>query len=268
MTETAQLADLVLPATTFLEHDDLYQGGGHTHAMIAPKVIAPLELARSNHEVLQGLAARLGAEHPGFAMSAWELIDWTLKASGYPDAKSLQEQRWIDRSVPFETAHFLDGFLTSDKKFHFAPNWREIGQEFAAMPRFPDHLDNIDKAVPERPFRLVTAPARQFLNTSFTETPGSRRREGRPRALIHPKDCRSIGLEDGGRVRLGNDKASVLVHVMEFDGLQPGVVVVEGIWPNGAFEEKLGINALISADAGLPNGGAVFHDTAVWMRAA
>jgi anaerobic selenocysteine-containing dehydrogenase len=268
MTETAALADLVLPATTFLEHDDLYQGGGHTHAMIAPKAIEPYRQSRSNHDVLQGLAERLGAEHPGFAMTAWELIDWTLKASGYPDATSLTAQRWIDRAIPFEAAHFLDGFPTADGRFHFAPDWRAIGESFAAMPRFPDHLDVIDRATAERPFRLVTAPARQFLNTSFTETPSSRRREGRPTALVHPKDCRSLGLADGARVRVGNDKASVVVHVKPFDGLQPGVVVIEGIWPNKAFEEKLGINALISADAGLPNGGAVFHDTAVWLKAA
>ncbi|MBI1779659.1 MAG: molybdopterin oxidoreductase family protein [Proteobacteria bacterium] len=268
MTETAKLADLVLPATTFLEHDDLYQGGGHTHAMVAPKVIEPYAEARSNHEVLQGLARRLGAEHPGFAMSAWEIIDWTLRQSGYPDAETVKEQRWIDRALPFETAHFLDGFPTPDKKFHFAPDWAAIGAEFKAMPPLPDHLDNIDKATAERPFRLVTAPARQFLNTSFTETPGSRKREGRPTALVHPEDCRRIGLKEGGKVRLGNDQASVVVHVRVFDGLQPGVVVVESIWPDDAFEEKLGINALISADAGLPDGGAVFHDTAVWLRTA
>jgi anaerobic selenocysteine-containing dehydrogenase len=262
------VADLVLPATTFLEHDDLYQGGGHTFAMIAPKVIEPFGQSRSNHEVLQVLARRLGAEHPGFAMSAWEIVDETLKASGYPDAETVRDRRWVDRALPFETAHFLDGFPTPDGRFRFAPDWRAIGPEFAAMPALPDHLDVIDKATPERPFRMVTAPARQFLNTSFTETPSARKREGQPTALIHPADCQALGLEAGGRVRVGNDKASVVVAVRPFDGLQPGVVVIEGIWPNAYFEEKLGINALISADAGLPNGGAVFHDTAVWLKAA
>jgi hypothetical protein len=58
------------------------------------------------------------------------------------------------------------------------------------------------------------------------------------------------------------------VHAKSFDGLQQGVVVVESIWPNGAFEEGVGINALVSAEPGAPNGGAVYHDTAVWLRPA
>jgi anaerobic selenocysteine-containing dehydrogenase len=67
---------------------------------------------------------------------------------------------------------------------------------------------------------------------------------------------------------MGNDRGEISVHAKLFDGLQPGVVVVESIWPNGAFEGGLGINALTAADAGPPNGGAVFHDTAVWLRTA
>ena len=103
------------------------------------------------------------------------------------------------------------------------------------------------------------------MNSSFTETPGSRAAEKRPSAKIHPDDCAALGLEDGGRVRLGNRRGSVVVHVEAFDGLQPGVVVVEGIWPNAAFEEGAGINTLVGADPGPPIGGAVFHDTAVWL---
>jgi len=57
------------------------------------------------------------------------------------------------------------------------------------------------------------------------------------------------------------------VPVEVFDGLQPGVAVVESIWPNSAFVEGRGINYLVSADPGAPNGGAVFHDTAVWIKA-
>src|SRR5215471_7054840 len=82
MTETARLADVVLPATTFLEHDDIYQGGGHQYILLGPKLIEPAGESRSNHDVICGLAQRVGAHHPGFAMSARELIDWTLQKSG------------------------------------------------------------------------------------------------------------------------------------------------------------------------------------------
>src|SRR4051812_20360930 len=82
LTETAQMADIVLPATMFMEHDDLYYGGGHQHISVGAKLIDPPGECRSNHEVLQGLGRRLDANHPGFEMSAWELIHAALKKSG------------------------------------------------------------------------------------------------------------------------------------------------------------------------------------------
>ncbi|MCK6449415.1 MAG: molybdopterin oxidoreductase family protein [Alphaproteobacteria bacterium] len=266
MTDTAAMADVVLPATTFLEHDDIYQAGGHTHLQVTRKVIEPVGEARSNHDVLCALAQRLGAQHPGFEMSAWEMIDRTLKASGLPDAETAHRMGWIDLSPDYRTAHFLDGFGYEDRRFHFAPDWKRWGLDHAKMPELPDHMATIDAADAEHPFRLVTAPARQFLNTSFTETPGSRAREVRPTAKIHPDDCAALGLIADSLVRIGNRRGSVVVHVEPFDGLQRGVVVVESIWPNGAFREGIGINVLVSADAAPPKGGAVFHDTAVWLK--
>ena len=118
------------------------------------------------------------------------------------------------------------------------------------------------------PFRLVTAPARRYLNTSFTASPSSIAKEGRPRAMIHPDICDKLGVKEGDRIRLGNDRGTVVVHVRPFDGLQKDVVVVEGVWPNKAFEEGVGINSLTSADRGSPAGGAVFHDTAIWLKTA
>jgi anaerobic selenocysteine-containing dehydrogenase len=124
----------------------------------------------------------------------------------------------------------------------------------------------IDDGDPDQPFRLVAAPSRSFLNTSFNNTPSSIAREGRPTALVHPQALAESGLGDGGRVRIGNQRGSVVVHARAFDGLQQRVVIVEGLWPNHAFEEGIGINLLTSADPGLPRGGAVFHDTSVWLR--
>jgi anaerobic selenocysteine-containing dehydrogenase len=266
MTETAQLADVILPATMFMEHDDLYQAGGHSHIQIGAKLIEPPGESRSNHMVLQGLAARLGAQHRGFEMSAMEIIDWTLRASGWPDAKTVLEQHWIDVAPPIAEAHFHNGFPQADKRFHFAPDWRAIGPGWARMPTLPDYMPTTDEATAERPFRMVTAPARQFLNTTFTETSTSREREGRPTVLLHPADATRLDIADGERVRLGNARGEVVLHARLFDGLQPGVLVAESVWPNAAFEGGIGINALTSDDPAPPMGGAVFHDTAVWLR--
>jgi anaerobic selenocysteine-containing dehydrogenase len=136
------------------------------------------------------------------------------------------------------------------------------------MPRLPDQWDIIDAATDDRPFRLVTSPARRFLNTSFTETPGSRAREKRPTALIHPDDADRLGVVDGGPVEIGNARGAVIVHARRFDGLLPGTVVVEGIWPSGDFAGGVGINTLVGDDPIPPYGGGAFHDTAVWIRRA
>ena len=268
MTETAAMADIVLPATTFLEHDDVYTASGHTHLQLARKVVEPYAEARSNHYVICELAKRLGAHHPGFGMTEWQIIEATLASSNLPGVAAFDGGRWLDLALPFESAHFLDGFATPDKKFHFRPNWRALGRYGDNLPEFVDHVAVTDEATPDRPYRLVAAPSRSFLNTSFNNTPSSVAREGRPTARLHPADLAELGAGEGDRVRLGNGQGSVVVHARAAEGQPRKSVIVEGIWPNRAFEEGIGINVLTSADPGRPNGGAVFHDTAVWVRRA
>jgi anaerobic selenocysteine-containing dehydrogenase len=267
LTETAQMADVVLPATMFLEHDDIYQASGHTRLQIARKIFEPYAECRTNHFVICELARRLGAPaHPGFEMTEWQLIDDLLKRSGWPDAATVDAAGGYDAMPDYRTAHHLDGFPTPSGKFQFKPDWSRQGRDHARMPKLPDHFAITDEIDEARPFRLVAAPARNYLNTSFTEMPTSKRREGRPTVLVHPEDAARLGIGTDERVRLGNERGSVVVHAELKDGQQPGVLVVESIWPNAAFEEGIGINALISAEAAPPGGGAVFHDTAVWLR--
>ncbi|MBM3566953.1 MAG: molybdopterin oxidoreductase family protein, partial [Alphaproteobacteria bacterium] len=268
MTETAAAADVVLPATTFVEHDDIYRAGGHTWLQIGRKIIEPHAESRSNHSVVCALANRLGARHPGFDMTEWELIDDMLRRSNLPSADEVYAKGGVDFMRPFEEMHFLNGFGWPDGKFRFSPDWSAIGPNVAGLPRFPDHHAIIEAADAEHPFKMVAAPARNFLNSSFAEMPGSRTREGRPTALMHPADLARVNVEDGGRVRLGNRRGSVVVHARGFGGLVPGVLVVEGIWPNAAFAEGLALNVLIGDDSPPPAGGAAFHDTAVWVRPA
>jgi anaerobic selenocysteine-containing dehydrogenase len=84
--------------------------------------------------------------------------------------------------------------------------------------------------------------------------------------LVHPDDLLALSIGEGDPVRLGNGRGEVVLWASARAGQQPGVLVVESIWPNEAFPGGIGINALISADPAPPNGGAVFHDTAVWLR--
>jgi anaerobic selenocysteine-containing dehydrogenase len=273
MTETAQMADVVLPATMFLEHDDVYQGGGHQYIQLGPKLIEPPGECRSNHEVICALAKRVGAQHPGFDMSARELIDWTLQHSGWGTLAELEGKRWIDCQPDFATAHYLEGFAWPDGKFRFKPHWQELAIRqwrqsgpVDTMPEFPDHWTAIEEADATHPFRLATSPARGFLNSTFTETPTSRSREGRPQVLVHPADAAALDFADGDEVVLGNTRGEVRLHARVFDGVRRGVLIAESIWPNAAYADGRGINTLTGADSIAPLGGAAFHDNRVWMR--
>src|SRR3984957_10866738 len=114
MTETAKMADVVLPATMFVEHDDIYTAGGSQYILLGPKLIEPRGECRSNHEVICGLGQRLGAEHPGFHLTPRELIDATLQKSGWGTLAELEAKRWIDCQPDFATAHYVDGFAYPD----------------------------------------------------------------------------------------------------------------------------------------------------------
>lgn len=260
MTATARFADIVLPATTFLEHADLYTSYGHTLLQAAKPVIAPVGEARSNHWVVAELARRLGAEHASFALDEWQMVDSILTASGLPGADELHAMRWLDCALSFEQSHFLDGFGHGGR-FRFAAVW---GRD--DMPSLPDYWEVIEAATEETPFRLITPPSRHFLNSTFGDTPTSRAQAGRPTMLVHDEDAAKLGIVEGSKVRLGNRRGSVVVHARPTDGIARGVVAVEGIWPNEDFVEGIGINRLVGSSPVLPAGGAAFHDVAVWIR--
>ena len=266
MTETAKYADIVLPATTFVEHDDLYIAGGHQHITFGPKLIEPIGESRSNHKVLLELSKRLGAEHKGFNMTEREIIDATLKSSNHGSLVDLEKNGWKDVQPDFNTSHFINGFGHKDKKFHFKPDWSEVGPDYHNMPEYPDYMNTTENTSKDFPFKLVTAPAHNYLNSSFTETSSSQKSEVKPKAKIHSNDIKKLGLQEDDLVVLGNNRGKVIINVEEFDGMQEGVIIVEGIWPNEAFVGKNGINTLVGSDPVPPNGGAAFHDTAVWIK--
>lgn len=275
MTETALYADIVLPATMFMEHDDLYQGGGHTHLMLGPKLVEPPGACRTNHEVIVALAERLGAEHPGFHMSPREHIDYALREAGKGSLEAIEKEGFIDTDPPFRRAHFLEGFGHRDGKFHFSPDWTKVPLKsdglmgpWQTMPRFPDHWAAIEAATPAFPFKLVTSPARQFLNSSFTETPGSMKREVAPSLMLHPEDAAALGVTEGEAVLVSNARGAVELGVKLFDGVRRGVVIAEGIFPNKTHRKGEGINVLTGSDPVAPRGGAAFHDNAVAIRKA
>jgi anaerobic selenocysteine-containing dehydrogenase len=275
MTATAEMADIVLPATMFLEHDDLYQGGGHQHISLGLALIPPPGECRSNHDVVCALAKRLGAEHPGFDMTAREVIDQTLQKSGWGTLAELDAKKWIDAQPDFDASHYVKGFAWPDGKYRFKPDWVNVptGRRFDwgnahTIPALPDYWDVNEKADAAHPFRLATSPSRGYLNSSFNETTSSRRTEGKPRAKIHPDDLSELGIADGARIAMGNARGAIVLQAEAFDGVKRGVVIVESIPPNSDFEGGEGLNTLTSAEPPAPYGGVAFHDNHVWIKNA
>lgn len=278
MTDTADIADIVLPATMFVEHDDIYRGGGQSHILLGPKLVEPPDDVRTNLFVIEELAKRLGVgDMPGFGLTERQHIDAILAPLGATHDDLLAD-KWLDRQPDFDTAHYLDGFAHPDGKFRFRPDWR--GQKgptrppesmglmgpVDTLPAFPDYWDSVEQTDPDHPYRLATPPARNYLNSSFAETKTSRDKEGRPELMIAPEDADREGIASGDVVTIGNGRGSIRLHAKVTDITNPGVLVAEGLWPNSAHLDGEGINTLTSAEAAAPYGGVGLHDNHVWLR--
>ncbi len=134
------------------------------------------------------------------------------------------------------------------------------------MPEFPDYVALVEEVDDDHPFRLATSPARNFLNSTFSETKTSQEKEGRPEVMISPVDAGSLGVESGDIVQLGNSRGELRLHARVTDEAKTGVLIAEGLWPNKAHLDGEGINILTGADSVAPFGGAAFHDNRVWLR--
>lgn len=275
MTETAQLADFVLPATMFLEHDDFYTRSGHSRIIYAKKLLNAPGEAKSNLFVINELAKRLNiVDKEYFSKNENEMIFATLKMLGDEKEQQIRKNSFLEYEDKSKINPFIDGFAWPDKKFRFKPIWADLLKkkklqqniDFAKMPKFADYFNINELADNEHPFRLATSPARSYLNSSFTETPTSQKREGEPSLLIHPEDARKLNICDNDLVLIGNRRGEVILEAKIFAGLQRGVLIAESLHPNRAHKKNKGINMLTSSVPIPPFGGAAFHDCAVWIR--
>ena len=224
LTDTADHADYVLPATTQLEHWDAHSSYGHTDALLNRPAIAPLGQALSNAEIFRRLAARMGYTEACFSDSDEALARSAFKAE-HIDAELLHTQGWAPLSLP--EAPFADGgFPTpSGKAIVDAPG---LG--------VPDFLPNYEsrQSSPELaaryPLAMISPPARHFLNSSFVNVASLRAAEVQPRLEIHPQDAAARGIHSGDTVRVFNDRGSYRCVADVSDRARPGVVNGLGIW--------------------------------------
>ena len=261
MTDTADLADYVLPATTQLEHLDVHTSYGHTDALINEPALAPVGEAKPNTQIFRELAARMGFDEPCFADD-----DETLARSAFVGAVSFEDLRaqgWV--TLPIAEAPFAEGGFPT-------PSGRcRIG---SALHGVPDHVPNHESALgtPDLarrfPLAMISPPARNFLNSSFVNVRSLRDIEGEPVVEIHADDAGTRGVVDGQWVRVFNDRGSYRCRAAVSPRARPGVINGLGIWWRKLGVEGTNVNELTHQRLTDMGGGPAFYDCLVQVEAA
>lgn len=223
LTDTADHADIVLPATTQLEHLDVHTSYGHTWAMLNRPAIAPLGQAKPNTQIFRELAARMGFTEPCFADD-----DETLARMAFAqevDFAALQAQGWVKLPLP-EQPFAEGGFPT--------PTGRcQIDAPGLGVPDFvPNHesVQSSPELARRYPLAMISPPARHFLNSSFVNVKSLRDIEAEPIVEVHADDARPRGIADGQVVRVFNDRGEYRCKARISERARPGVVNGLGIW--------------------------------------
>lgn len=243
MTETAELADLVLPATSAMESEDFYRAYGHLYLRYAPAVMAPLGEARSNAWVVQQLAARLGLTDPVFTRS---VPDHLRAVVGEEAAEAL-----------------LQGRLVKAEPTGGPGRWKTA----SGKAEFPDAYYQRDEPLEEErpyPLRLLSAPEPFLARTGFEAVETLRRRAGRPVAMLNPLEAAIRGLVSGQAVELVNRRGRVGIHLEVSDDVPPGLVVVPGLRSSRFFLSGGPLNLLTPQDVTDLGEGATFQST--WVE--
>jgi anaerobic selenocysteine-containing dehydrogenase len=225
LTMTARYADIVLPATTYLETEDFFRAYGTYYMQYSPRAVAPQGEAWSNLKLAQELAARMGMTDPVFRMSQPEILRELFR--GAKGAVAAFDPDKLRDAGPISIASKAgQQFRTPSGKLEFY-SATLAAQGLPPMPDWqPDPIEATQGA--QWPLRLLTGPGYFLSHTAFAGVAFLRRREGTPYCVLHPADAEARGLREGDRVRLVNDRGTVglILHVR--DEIQPGVVLVPG----------------------------------------
>lgn len=257
MTPTARYADLLLPATTFLENRDIYRSYGHFFLGVVDPVVSPAGEAISNFELFQTLARKMGFSDPPFFQSVDDrILAYLETVAELPAAVSpadvagggyIESVRARRGEAPFQRAGCRFRFVNADDPTLPPHACLLEGLEF-------DHPDLLSRF----PMKLITPPLARMLNSTFGERyPGET-----GELLIHPRDARERSISGGDPVQVRNFRGSVIRRAAVSNDTQPGVVVAEGLyWP--ATPDDAGINDLVSQHCSDMGGGTLFHEALV-----
>lgn len=286
LTDTARYADIVLPATSALETEDLYRSYGQLYVQFGPQVLPPQGQARSNRSLVAELAQRLAAagvardalSDPVFSRGTADHVAallatpepdagaaGSLSAAGGPRSDGINVERILSGEpvkmpVPPLGHRVADGFPTPSGRLEFYS--QAMADE--GLPPLPEwEPDPLDPAEPRYPLRLLTAPGHHQHHTAFAGVASLRRREGAPACLLHPADAAARGIADGDPVELFNDRGHVGLYARVTDDAPEGVVVVEGHRARHEYLSGGPVNVLTSDRAGSIGMGATYQST--WL---
>ena len=270
LTDTADHADIVLPATTQLEHLDVHSSYGHLYVLANNPAIAPLGEAKPNTEVFRLLAARMGFQEPCFRESDEDIARNAFVAD-HPRAQGIDWETvrtigWQRLNVPSPFAPFEHGnFPTPSGRCEFySETLRRQGID--PLPTYTPPRESVasNPSLARRfPLAIISPPARHALNSTFANLPVFIEHEKTPWLDIHPDDASPRGIETGDTVRVVNDRGSLTLTARVSDRPRPGVVVALSIWWRKLSPD--GKNANMLTSQGLTDFGraATFYDCLV-----
>ncbi|WP_322055194.1 molybdopterin-containing oxidoreductase family protein [Paraburkholderia bannensis] len=267
-TDTADYADLLLPATTQLEHLDVHKSYGHTHVMANLPAIAPVGEARPNTEIFRLIARAMALTEPALFESdeevAAQAFDWSDPAFNGAGWSTLKENAWIKLDIA-DAPFAQGGFRTPTGKCEFYSE--ALAQ--AGLDPLPDYLppyesaDHAPELAARYPLAMISPPARNFLNSTFVNVESLRATEGEPHVDLNPADAAHRNIADGDQVRIFNDRGSMRARARVSERARAGLVVGLSIWwkklaPDGRNANEVTSQAL--TDLG---GSATFYDCLV-----
>ncbi len=271
LTDTTDYADLVLPATTSMEHTDCYRSYGHLHLQLARPVIPPEGQARSNWAVTRDLARVMGLRDPHFSKSEDDLIREALDSGDASVAGITLERLEAERSVRLRVGRpylpFADGAPTPSGKVEFLSE--TLAREgLPALPTFvplvegPEHAALLERY----PLQCIVPPNRFFLNSSFSQSERMRRRQRGAAVLLNPADAAARGIQGGDPVLVRSARGEARFTAELTEDTRAGVAVVEGIWWSKHQPGGRGVNALTDDRTTDMGGGPALHSNLVQVE--
>jgi anaerobic selenocysteine-containing dehydrogenase len=263
-TDTADYADILLPATTQLEHLDIHRSYGHTYSMLNTPAIEPLGESKPNTEIFRLLAGKLGFEDPCFQDSDENLVQQALSGMDVR-LDELKQKGWVPLGVgdaPFASGNFP---TPSGKCEFYSERMKNLDPLPTYIPPREDRLSN--PALAEKyPLVLISPPAHHFLNSTFANL--FHGKEVEPKLEINAADAAMRRVAEGSPVLIFNNRGSFLAKAVITDRTRPGVVSAPSIWWNKLVPGGRNANSTTSEEITDIGGGATFYDNLVDVRLA